>query len=235
MSPARGARLSAAGMVVLGCAGTWVAHTVEYARVWGVRGLETATFGAAHLYMLPLAAALAGLGALGALRLRAARAALRSRLLQARRSRLSLWRGRPAPSPPPPAGPPSAAAGLISLWLPLAAAQLCLYLIQENVEALPAGLPAPGLGAITGVHWAAAIVHLCVALVLAAAVRVVQRRMDRVAAAVARVEALVRRLAGRHRLRAPAPPARCRRAAGSPLERLGGHLWRRPPPAPVAG
>jgi hypothetical protein len=114
-------------------------------------------------------------------------------------------------------------------------AQLCLYLIQENVEALPAGLPAPGLGAITGVHWAVAIVHLCVALVLAAAVRVVQRRMDRVAAAVARVEALVRRLAGRHRLRAPAPPARCRRAAGSPLERLGGHLWRRPPPAPVAG
>ena len=39
--------------------------------------------------------------------------------------------------------------------------------MQENIEAVARSQPAPGLGAITGLHWAAPLVHFYVSPLLA--------------------------------------------------------------------
>ena len=54
-------------------------------------------------------------------------------------------------------------AQLVALWLPLSLLQLGLYLLQENGEALAAGRPLPGIGAVAGVHSPVLAVHLLVA------------------------------------------------------------------------
>ena len=104
-----------------------------------------------------------------------------------------------------------------------------LYLIQENVEAIARAQPAPGWGAMTGVHWAAPLVHLYVALLLACGVRIGQVLLRRREAVVERVESLLRAAARRVRRPAPhiaVPPLQVHGAS----ERLGWHRWRRPPP-----
>src|SRR4029077_1888868 len=86
---------------------------------------------------------------------------------------------RVAPSTLAPAAEVSAPAGLLAFWLPLGAAQLALYLAQENLEAVLGGAAAPGLGPVTGVHRAAAALQLGVALVLAAGLLAVGRLLRR--------------------------------------------------------
>src|SRR5207245_8812538 len=90
------------------------------------------------------------------------------RLDRARAAVAAAWRGRQRSRLTAAATTvPSAPARMAALWLPVALLQIGLYLIQENVEAVVAGSPAPGLGAVWGAHWAAPLVHAGVALLLA--------------------------------------------------------------------
>ena len=124
--------------------------------------------------MLPVAGALVVLGAVFAFRLARAWQALNDRLDRAAAGVRRIWRGR-ADSGAGARSPRSTpGTRLAAIWLPLAAAQIALYLVQENVEAVARSQPAPGLGAITGIHWAAPFVHLYVSLLLACVVRICQ-------------------------------------------------------------
>ena len=132
-------------------------------------------------------------------------------------SRSSDWSGQPRAPVSSPSG---------SHWLQ---PQIALYLLQENVEAVASSQPTPGFGAITGIHWAAPLVHLYVSLLLACIVRICQIVFRRREVAVEHAEALLRAILRRRRTAAPVifrPAAH----VVSPLERVGRHLWRRPPP-----
>ncbi len=204
-------------------------HTLEYLRVLGSAGLLQSLVSPVHAYMLPVAGVLAVLGALFGMRLWRAWHALNNRLDAAAAGLHRIWRGRAAVVPHPPAARSSPVTRLIAVWLPLAAAQTLLYLIQENVEAIARAQPAPGWGAITGIHWAAPLVHLYVALLLAAGLRICQVLLRRREAVVERVESLLRAAARRTSRPAPVIAAPALQLHAAP-PRFGRHRWRRPPP-----
>ena len=203
MIPHRHSRVAASGGVLLAFIGMWIGHTLEYLRVLGSAGLLQSLVSPVHAYMLPVAGVLAVLSALFGLRLWRAWHALNDRLDRALAGLRRIWRGRTDAVPHAPVVRASRGARLIALWLPLAAAQTILYLVQENVEALARSQPAPGLGAITGIHWAAPLVHLYVALLLACGARICQVLLRRREAVVGRVESLLRAA-----LRVPVVPYR---------------------------
>lgn len=226
--PQRQIRVAASGGVLLALVGLFIGHTLEYLRVWGAAGVVASMTNPVHAYMLPVGAALVVLSAILALRLARAWRTLNHRLDGAAARLRRIWRGRTETAGED--GPrPTAGTRLVAIWLPLAAAQIALYLVQENVEALASSRPAPGLGAITGIHWAAPFVHLYVALLLACVVRITQVVFHRREIVVQRVEALLRAMVRRHRGVAPLSGRAFARSV-SPQERDGGHLWRRPPP-----
>jgi hypothetical protein len=216
--------------VLLAFIGLWIGHTLEYLRVWGGAGLVSSMTNPVHAYMLPLAAALVVLSALFALRLWRAWQALNLRLEQAAVKLRRVWRGRVEPVPAASTHRSSPGARLVAIWLPLAAAQLVLYVIQENIEAIARAQPAPGLGPITGIHWAAPLVHLYVALLLACGTRICQVLLHRRTAVVERVEAFVRAAIRRRRSLPVAVSVPRLVDALSLSDRLGRDLWRRPPP-----
>ena len=127
-----------------------------------------------HAYMLPVAVVLVVFSAVFAVRLARAWQALNDRLDRAAAGVRRIWRGgsedvafvRLERSTP--------GTRLVAIWLPLAQPQIALYLLQENVEAVASSQPTPGFGAITGIHWAAPLVHLYVSLLLACIVRICQ-------------------------------------------------------------
>jgi hypothetical protein len=226
----RQTRVVAAGSVLLAFIGLWVGHTLEYLRVWGGDGLVSSMTNPVHAYMLPLAGALVVLSALFALRLWCAWQALNTRLEQAAMRLRRVWRGGVEPVADTARVRPSPGAHLLAIWLPLAAAQIVLYVVQENVEAIAGAKPAPGLGVITGIHWAAPLVHLYVALLLACGTRICQILLHRRTIVVERIEALVR-AAIRRRRAVPKPVSVAHEVeALSLFDRLGRDLWRRPPP-----
>jgi hypothetical protein len=229
----RRVRLAASASVLLAFIGLWIAHTLEYLRVWGAAGIVDSITNPVHAYMLPLLGVLAVIGALCGLRLWRAWQAMNDRLERAMLGLRSVWRGKDARvSAAPHLSSP--VARLTAIWLPLAVAQIALYLIQENVEAIARAQPAPGLGAITGIHWAAPLVHLYVSFLLACGTRICQVLLHRREVVVARIEALLR-VAVRRRRSAPTQViASARNPISSPLDRLGRHLWRRPPPLLLA-
>lgn len=226
-------RLAASGGVLLALAGVWLGHTVEYARVNGLAGAGSVMVRSLHVYMLPVGLVLAMAAAAGAvhgvrawLGLGRQLGALRLAVSRALRGQAARGASSPAASR---LGPGRRGVG--AWWLPLALLQIGLYLFQENVEAAVAGAPAPGLGAITGVHALAPLVHAAVALVLCAGVALGARLLRRRAAAVDRAAALLRHLLDRlGSMRAELP--RTVAAVPVPLDRFG-RLWCRPPPAPV--
>jgi hypothetical protein len=225
----RQVRIAASASVLLAFAGLWISHTLEYLRVWGSAGLIDSWTNPVHVYMLPLAGALILLGAACGVRLVRTWQGLHDRLDHAAAGLRRIWRGQSAVVSDVPLRS-SPGTRLAAIWLPLFLAQVVLYLLQENIEAIARAQPAPGIGAITGIHWAAPIVHCYVALVLACAVRIGQILLHRRAAVVERVEALLRALvkrAGRIAAGVAVPATR----VASPLDETGGHLWRRPPPA----
>jgi hypothetical protein len=223
-------RLVAPGVAMLAVVGVWLTHTVEYTRLTGSARLAGGALASVHVYMLPAGALLALCAALAGVRCWRAWWALGRRLEGARAALASAWRGRQHPGVPvPPVPEPSDSSRLVALWLPLTAIQAALYLLQENVEALVAGQPLPGLGAVTGVHLPVLLVHLAVALVLACAALQVSRRLDRRRGRVAACERLLRAVLRSLARSSDAPPAR-EAWSPSPLDRFGRHLWRRPPP-----
>jgi hypothetical protein len=115
--------------------------------------------------------------------------------------------------------------------VPLTVLQLGLYLFQENVEAAISGAPSPGLGAVSGFHAPALLIHAAVSLVLCAAALLAARLLRRRAAAVERVAALLRHLLDRLGSLRPETPA-ARPLPLTPLDRFG-RLWCRPPPLPA--
>ena len=222
-------RFAASGGVLLALVGLFIGHTLEYLRVWGAAGIVESITNPVHAYMLPVAGVLVALGAVFAFLLARAWRALNDRLDRAAASVRRVWRGRPDGAAGVPAPRSTAGARLAAIWLPLAAAQIALYLVQENVEAVARSQPAPGLGAISGIHWAAPLVHVYVSLLLACAVRISQVLFHRREVAVERVEALLCAIVTRRRT-APLVVARPLPRSLPPLDRLGPHLWRRPPP-----
>ena len=225
-------RLAMAG--VLGAlVGDWVTHTAEYARLDGAAGIARALSGSVHLYMLPAAALLTMAAALWAARLWRAWTALGWRLDATRAGIAVAWRGRHPHSLPADRVLPPAGCRLLALWLPLVVVQVTLYLLQENIEARWAGLPMPGLGALTGVHWAAPLIHLAVALLVAAAACVVltrfRRRVRVIVIAQRLLHALVAAIATR-----TIPSYAGGGWASSPVDLFGTHILTRPPPLLVA-
>jgi hypothetical protein len=230
-------RLAASSGVLLALAGVWLGHTVEYARVGGLDGLGQVMVGSLHVYMLPVGMLLALAAAAGAVRgvrlwlhLGRRLAALRRALPGALRgTRGAAVRGEAVAAM---GAAPPVLSRVAAWWLPLTALQIGLYLFQENVEAAISGAPAPGLGAISGVHALAPLVHAGVALLLCAAVAVALRLLHRRAGAVAWVAALIRHLLDRIGSLRPVAP-RAEVPVLQPLDRFG-RLWCRPPPAPVS-
>jgi hypothetical protein len=221
-------RLFAPILVLLALVGTWTGHTLEYARVAGGAGIRDELLGSAHLYMLPLGAVLVAVAATGGLGWWRAWQALGRRLDAARAALAASLRGHRVADLPRTTAP-SGTAGWGALALLLAGLQLCLYLAQENLEAVAVGAPVPGLGAVLGVHAMAPLVHLAVASLLATFVALAGRLLRRRAERITRVVRLLRVLLATLAPTAP-PPAPAGAWCPSPVERLGRQLWSRPPP-----
>jgi hypothetical protein len=219
------------GGVLIALIGVWVTHTAEYARILGPEVVWRALPGSVHLYMLPLAGVLGLVAAQGGARLWRAWTAMGWRLERTRAGIEAAWRGRQPPHPLPAAHSlPPFGCRLVALWLPLAAVQIALYLLQENAEARWAGIPMPGLGPVTGLHWAAPLVHLAVALLLALGASALLGLFRKRAHVIVACERLLRALmvAGAACI-APACPAR--RWTPSPVDLFGTQILGRPPPA----
>ena len=216
--------------VLLAFVGLWLGHTAEYARVYGTAGLRQVLAGSIHAYMVPLGLLLVVLAAAGGARCWQLWTELGLRLDRARAAVSAAWRGRhPSRLTAPATTVPSVPARMAALWLPVALLQIGLYLVQENAEAVVAGSPAPGLGAVWGAHWAAPLVHAGVALLLAVLTvglfRLVRRRAGHVAACESLLRVVLRRV---HRAVSATVAVAVWMAA--PLELFGRQLWRRPPP-----
>ncbi len=196
-APRRPVRPLAVGGMLLALVGVWVGHAAEYVRTGGRALAAPGLPGAVHLYMLPVAGVLLLLAAVGAAGLWRSWVALSWRMARARAGIEAVWRGRRPVHPVPEAGSlPPFGCRLAALWPALGTVQVALYLLQENLEALSSGMPMPGLGPVTGVHWAAPLVHLTVALVLAVAAAAVLALFRRRARVVAVSERLLRALVG---------------------------------------
>ncbi|HZS14334.1 MAG TPA: hypothetical protein VFC09_07035 [Candidatus Dormibacteraeota bacterium] len=226
-------RLAASGGVLLALAGVWLGHTIEYWRVNGAAGLGRVMVGSLHAYMLPVGMLLALAAAAGAmhglrlwLRLGRQLGGLRPALAGALRGH----RVAAAPRRVEATWRPRGGVRIAAWWLPLTVLQIGLYLFQENVEAGIAGAPAPGFGAVTGVHALAPLVHAAVALLLLAAVALGSRLLHRRVEAVERTIALLRHLLDRLGSMRPQAPRAAAAVRPAPLDRFG-RLWSRPPPA----
>jgi hypothetical protein len=221
-------RWTAAGVTLLPFLGVWLGHTAEYWRVHGTVGLRGAMAGSVHGYMLPAGIVLSVLAAAAGLRCAQAWWALGLRLRLARDAVARAWRGAPLPLPPVEA--PHDAPTFTSVLLWLAPLQLTLYVLQENLEAWRVGIAAPGLGAITGVHRAAPLVHLAVSACIVATALLLQRVLRRRERGVLACQRLARVLLAALLRARPAPRPRSLGAA-SPRDRWTLQLLRRPPPA----
>jgi hypothetical protein len=230
MQAPRHVRLTATCGVLLALVGVWLGHAIEYVRVWGGTGFDRALTGPTHAYMVPVGVALGIAAALTARQAWVSWQRLARRLDSAALALRLALRGRGSEAAPGAsiAAPASWEARMLSLGALLAIAQVCLYLLQENLEALATGRAMPGLGAVSGVHWAAALIQLDIAFVLLAAVALFVRRFRARIATVGAIESLVRLLRGALRARSAPRPHPLFDAA--PHEWLRPAAWSRPPP-----
>jgi hypothetical protein len=213
-------------MAVLLCAvsATWSAHALEYLRVWGTNGWARSVSGSVHAYLGPVGVVLLIAGAATTLATSTLATSLEHRLHRLRRD---LAHGAPSLSLRTPTVLTFPAL-VARLWV----CQIPLYIVQENLEAKAVHLHAPGLGAVTGVHALAPVVHLLVALVAAGFLYLTRRRLTELAH---EVHAAAARLAARWRATAqPLAPAQASTRSSTPAERWGGQRWCRPPPAAAA-
>ena len=204
--------------------GAWLSHNLEYLRVWGVHRWAGAALSSLHMYMVPAGAGL----------LVAAIGAVRSTIRLARRleRRLADLRGHTSPRSTTADWAVGARTSwsfsvstlVVVVWL----LQVGLYLAQENVEASLGHLPAPGWGALTGVHALAPLVHLAVTLTLVTGLSLLRRPVTALAAALRAVETWLRSCRS---LAAVAPPAPGK--SWTPVQRWGCNRWCRPPPLAV--
>ena len=210
-------------VAVAALAGAWVAHLLEYARVWGWDGFSSSASRQVHTYLGPVGLVLVAMAFLGVqIGLRAFRRL--ERLLA------DVSDGSVAPG--------EAVARSRQFTLPITSLlslvwvlQLLLYLVQENAELRALGVHQPVLSVVTGTHQWAAAVHLLVAVALVGALWFVHRPVADLAQLVREVVAWL--VAGRRRATLPSPFVRPA-PSWTPAERFGRHVWSRPPPAVAA-
>lgn len=215
-----------AAVAVGALAGAWFGHGVEYLRVYGAGEFPTVASRSVHTYVGPV-----GL-LLGVLALVGAGITLRTARLLEERLRGLMFRLAAGTDASPDGrldrcrdGRPLSKASLVAVvW----AVQLVVYLVQENAEAHVMGLRSPGLGALTGVHWAAPLVHLAVATMVGAVVWLLRRP---VAHAARRVRSVMAAMDRRARRAADDVPRVIPARTWTPEQRWGVSLWERPPPA----
>lgn len=210
-------------VAVAALAGAWLAHLLEYARVWGWDGFSSSASRQVHTYLGPVGVVLVALAFVGVhIGLRSFR---RLERLVAGLSdgsvdtRQAAARARQFTIP---------ITSLLSLvWV----LQLVLYVVQENAELRALGVRQPVLSVVTGTHEWAAAVHLVVALLLVGALWLTHRPVAELARLIREVVAWL--VAGARRVREPLRPA-TRTRSWTPAERFGRHVWSRPPPALAA-
>lgn len=208
------------GVALTALVGEWLAHTVEFVRLSGLRG----AFGSVHVYMGPIGAVLV-VAALAAVHstVRLARV-LKRRLAELRRFEARGLIGVPSRTSSPPARSWSVPALVTMVW----ATQCALYVLQEDLESRVAHLGTPGLSVLGGAHALAPLVHLAVALALVAALWLSRRQVSRLAQVVHLAEVRLRFALRVAATVLPCTPAR----VWTPEDRWGFALWSRPPPAP---
>lgn len=224
------------GVALLACAGVWLGHTLEYVRAWGWSGLDRELAGSVHLYMVPVGVALVLLMAIAGLALARLHRLLTRRVELASGLLARVWRGRVELAQPSPTAAHGERLSLrrtfLLLGTSLALLQVGLYFIQENAESALAGIPAPGLSAISGVHWPAPLIQAAVGFLVAAVVVALWSLVRRREAVAERIERVLRGvLAALVALRVrPLPPqSGPLRHHGAPSF-LGASIWCRPPP-----
>ena len=217
---------------MLAFGGVWLGHVLEHFRVEGPAGLVHELSHSVHLYMLPLGAVLLVLAALTGVGWVRMASALRQRLERATEGLTRAVRGgraRVDPTAPAATAAPSMRGRWLAMTVSLGVAQLLLYGLQENLEHALAGDDVPLLSVFAGAHWAASLVQLGVACVLAACVIACRRRVADLARRIVAVERLAHWLT-RARVAVLPAPAAGRVRSFTPLERFGRHLLQRPPP-----
>jgi hypothetical protein len=214
--------------VVLVFGGVWLGHMLEHFRVEGPAGLVHELSHSVHLYMLPLGAVLLILATLAGVAWARLEAVLSARAERASAGLRRAWRG--APASPLPVLASTSTPTWRSVAIPLTVAQLLLYGVQEHIEAELAGHGGSALEIFGGAHWAAALVQVAVAFVLAAIVVRCRRRVVDLSRRIDAVERLARWLTRTRHVGDAAAPRRHVRSF-TPLERFGRQLLQRPPPS----
>jgi hypothetical protein len=200
--------------------GAWLAHGLEYIRVWGWDGFGSSTSRQVHTYMGPVGLALLLLAFVGV------EGGLRS-FRRVERLLGGLTDGTCSANEASSATRRRFTVPLLSLvWV----LQFALYVVQENAELRAIGVHQPTFSVISGAHQWAAAVHLAVAGVLVLALWVLHRPLARLVEAVQHVVAWL--LAGRRAVLPARRPLRVR--SWTPAERFGCQLWSRPPPGALA-
>jgi hypothetical protein len=242
-------RLAVTLAVLAALVGEWLGHSVNYYRVAGVAGLQSALTSGIHDYMLPLGLALLAAAALGAAAWTRAWLSLSRRLDrstvalgQLRRGRRPADRGQCGGTRDGGAaqrmlgqrGPATSfAARVIALAAPMGALQCSLYLGQENLERALHGIAGSGLAPLLDSFGAAAWTQAVVAVVLATALVAASRVLRSKHVLVESYERLVGVLWQRALRGMSSPqPRRCHLLPTALVFRSS--LWGRPPPVLTA-
>ena len=216
--------------VLLAMAGAVIGHATVWSLVGGASpGLAAAR--SIHNYLRPVGAALLVLAAGTSWVVWRAWAVLGAIAARVRRALR-----QPAPASPVPlcvAREAGARPSLGALWGSLAVVQLCVYSVQENVEAHLADVPLPGARVVTVSHGAPIVLHAAVALGLAAIITAAGMALDRRRRTVERMVRVLRAVSARRGLVRP-PAVGTGVGLVAPLARFGLSFVSRPPPV-VAG
>jgi hypothetical protein len=211
-------------VAITAIAGAWIGHFLEYVRVSGWHTASSEMSSSVHLYFFPAGVALMAAVFGCALSARQAWILLGQRL---RTAEMGL-RQPPTDRVQLPSRRVPGRVSVVSLWAVLTLLQLGIWTVQENLETVAAGHPAPLWAVLGGVHWLAPVVQAEVALILAVIYGFGHGYFRRRHGRVVVLEAIVARRWG-HR------PVLCRRPAEfpvgwAPVDRWGVQRWNRPPP-----
>ena len=243
MTPTRWPRYAPPLAVLSVLAGLWIGHTLEVLQlasgrvelsggVFVSRSLSVSAFGGIHGYMLGAGAVLILLAAVFSFWLARLWGHLSRALGSTQRQLARLLRtGNAGDCQVEVARASSAPTRVLALWIPMALAQILLYLAQENIESTIQGYPLPGFSVLTGDRWAAGFIQAGVALFLTLAILAATwpiRRKARTLGAFQKI--LVARCRALFRSEIAASPRLTSERITSLSDILGTHLWQRPPP-----
>jgi hypothetical protein len=229
VTPRRGARWG--GFVTLALVGEWLGHGGSWWLSGGV-GPGRALSGPMHTYLGPVGVVLAGLAVAMSGLIWWCLARLRRRTDSLRHALAQVWRADPVLGHQAGALADAQAAGRragpLQIWGVLAAVQLVLYVVQENLELHLLGLPDAGLHVLTAHHGLPLLVHGTVAFGATIVAVVLSDRWDEHLARARGVARLYVRVAAP--LTPVAPWRGPRRPTARPRTLFGFSFAARPPP-----